>query len=690
MEESIILKLLDKTLIFTKDESIENGMVLVDIDGQIELMTLEQLDKFFDNLISIKGKIIKYRMSSISELKFAPMQEDRLKRVKKARDDHELLKKTLRGKVDEVKKSVAATMKQMNDSMPNVRAFNLLMIDEIKGEIAKLKGLKKLDTPGFEKFNKKLGDLNEQFIEEQDKSWKIHDSCNEIILDIFRAVKRDNLSFNESTMDPEFKDILLSKEYFSEIDSQVHINMSETTSNFSEIVDYMQLFSDLIKSKSLVSSAEKRPRGASVASVSSVESDGSAAKSTHPKESLLKLVSEPKAPPLLPPRPPVELALLPPRPPVAPPRPPVVLSKKARHVEAEAKVVILDLEPEVAKESLRFVEEHKLILGTIFSKAILKSIQTKLEVFAGLKKAAESDAASPDAASPDAASPDAASPEIDDALTKLILFKDRVIEEKFVIEAKSVWIDLHKASKLLRRVSDKVGVCGGGGGGCPEEEIARETTRLSESRKSIWIRAEATVLETLIAEMQAEQNSAEAAAREGWETEKYRIAKYEEFIEHIRHQATGEGLIVENGIPKDPLKDPRPAIYIKTKEETPLHLTLSPDVIGSNKFHITHNNLPLELRRFYFSIHFDPGHQKHFIVAHSTGERIEIDQIAQKFIDELTKHGRPIKHIGIEIKKLLVFLMKNMDTKFTKRRGGYYDKYMKYKAKYLRLKALGI
>jgi hypothetical protein len=677
MDESKIFKLGDKTIIFTKDESIENGMVLLNMDEQIGLITIEQLDKFFETLPLLDGKIIKYKMNSISESKFAPMQEDRLKRVKKMRDDYELDKKKTREKVDEVKKSVAAIMKQMNDSMPNVRAFNLLMITEIQDEIAKLKALKNLDAPGAEKLFQKLKVFKDQRKEEEDKSWTIHDSCSQTITDIIMAANRDDLFFRES-MNPEFEAFLLSDGYVADLDAQITKNMSETTSNFKEILDYMQLFSELIKSKSLVSSAEKRPRKSSVTSVSSVESDGSAAKSAHPKESLLKLVSEPKAPPLLPPRPPVELALLPPRPPVVPPRPPVVLSKKARHVEAEAKVVILDLEPEVAKESLRFVEEHKLILGTIFSKAILKSIQTKLEVFAGLKQASESEAASPDAASP----------EVDDALTKLILFKDRVIEEKFVVEAKSVWIDLHKASKLLRRVSDKVGACGGGGGGCPEEEIARETTRLSESRKSIWIRAEATVLETLIAEMQAEHNSAEAAAREGWETEKYRIAKYEEFIEHIRRQATGEGLIVENGIPKDPLKDPRPAIYIKTKEETPLHLTLSPDVIGSNKFHITHNNLPLELKRFYFSIHFDPGHQKHFIVAHSTGERIEIDQIAQKFIDELTKHGRPIKHIGAEVKKLLEFLMKNMDTKFTKRRGGYYDKYMKYKLKYLALKKL--
>lgn len=684
MSESRTFKILDKTIIFTLDESIPDNSVYVDVDGNIKLKTLKELDDLFNELPFLPIKVIKYRMNSTTEPLFAKMQSDKAEKMKQEQEALQLNIKAKREKVADTKAIISASLKKMNDEMPSIRGFNLEMMGEIEGEIAKLEKSKKIDPSALVKFEQKKDDLNKRTNEEQTKSWKTHDSCVDIISKKFLEANASSLFFNES-MDPEFEAILLNDRYTYEVEEQLNKNMRETTALYREIYDNLKILNALISKKLSATTAEKRSRNASV---SSAESEGSAGESSEPKD--LKLASK--------------ATLLPPL-----PRHPV-LQKKAKSTTEEgaegiaeargaeprgaeargeargaeprvaeargaeprgAEAVTLEIEPKKARDILRFTLVHLEILKRLFSEAILKLIKIRLEVFGGIRNVSESVASSP---------------EIDAILRQIILFREQVVDEPLVIETESIWRDLDRASRLLKGVSQKVGACGGGGGGCPEAAASDEVARLTESRRNIWIRTEASVLETLIAQIQADGEIAIAAERDGWVAQTYKVANYGEFIEYIRSKAAAVGLVVENGKPKDPSRDPRPAIYIKTNAETQLHITISPDLLSSGKFHMTHNNLPKEFKRFYFSIKYDPGHGRPYIVATGTSVRIEFAQIAQRFIDELTRNGLPTKGINEEVRQLLEFLMSNMETKSTKRRGGYFEKYMKYKAKYLALK----
>lgn len=651
MEESRTIKILNTTIIFTKDQSIEDGMVLVDSDGSISLMTVVEFSDFLLKAPIMNIKIIKYRMNLSTETIIAKIQEDRVQEIARLKAALELEKETKRARVAEVKASISAVVEKINGLLANTVGYNLAIIEEIEQEISKLRELKKPNPENMKRFIEKFEDINRRILDENTRSVATIQSYSDSIRDKLLASVSEKLFFHRS-IDPDLETILLTLEYASELEKEVDKKRSEFSRHFDEIFKNLESLAHLIN-KIFASSvrAEKRARAASV---SSVESEGASAESILPKGSLLKLVAEAQAAP-------PEL-----------PRHPVV-KKKSRIAEVE-----LVLEPEKAKDVLRFVVAHNQILKVRLEprlEARLELIQTRLEMFVGLRKVVPT------------------SPDIDAALQQVILYRDEVVDQPFVVKAKSLWEDLDKACKLLTSVSEKVEPCSGGaagGGGCPEANLAAHAMDVLEGRRVKWIEAEAIVLETLIAQKQVDHEMAVADARVGWAAQKYKVANYAEFIEHIRQQAAAIGLIVINGTPKDPSKDPRPAIYIQTTAKTPLHLTLSPDVLTSGKFHMTHNNLPEASKRFYFSIKYDPGHDRPYIVADGTSERIEIGQIAQRFIDELTRAGQSTVQINEEVKLLLEFLMSNIDTQSTKRRGGYYEKYMKYKAKYLRLKALGI
>ena len=684
MAESKTVKILDTIVIFTKDQSIEDGMVLVDIDGNISLMTVVELNDLFLKISEMNIKMIKYRMNSHTEKIVQKMGKDNGKEVSRLRKELELQKEEARVKVVEVKAKFSAEVKKIDDLVANMAAFNLEIMEELEEEGIKLRGLSKKKTKpeDFQKFKAKFNDLNRRIQKKQDDLLALFESYAKNIQEILDKVHSDQLYFVKS-MDPSVEAVLITDKFVSELEKEMEKRGTKLNHESNEIITNLDLLADLInqKFKSSVVLTEKRARA------SSVESEGSSVESALKKGPLLKLVKESQkvTPPSLPRHP--------------------ELKKKARKAEAEAEAEVeLVLEPEKAKDVHRFFVTHISILRAIlkprleprfegrFEGRLEPRLEPRLEARLDPRLEARLEERLSELAGMGGAGAEVAtSPDVEAVLKQVIFFRDEVVDQPFVVKVRE---DLDKAARLLTSVSQKVERCSveaaAGGVGCPEADLSAKTMKLLEESRVKWIEAEASALGTLIAQKQSDHEIALAEERVGWVAQKYKVANYAEFIEHIRSQATAVGLIVKNGIPKDPSRDPRPAIYIEARAGTPLHLTLSPDVLSSGKFHMTHNNLPKESKRFYFSIKYDPGHKRPYIVADGSSARIEIDQIAKRFIDELTSQGLPTKEISKEVGQLLEFLMSNMDTQSTKRRGGYYEKYMKYKLKYLRLKAENI
>ena len=68
--------------------------------------------------------------------------------------------------------------------------------------------------------------------------------------------------------------------------------------------------------------------------------------------------------------------------------------------------------------------------------------------------------------------------------------------------------------------------------------------------------------------------------------------------------------------------------------------------------------------------------------------KIEIPEIVARFREELEKlRPRPsVEGLEQEVGDLLIFLLANIENLGTKKKGGFYEKYMKYKLKYIALK----
>jgi hypothetical protein len=295
-----------------------------------------------------------------------------------------------------------------------------------------------------------------------------------------------------------------------------------------------------------------------------------------------------------------------------------------------------------------------------------------------------------------------ASSAIDLDIFRIKSLYERVLSQELPSKLKQLYKKAEQIFELSNTLAEEIGSCegsaAGGGRGCPEARLAEHAFQISTERQKEWFGAEEAALGALLAEMQADKlTHAEAMARQeledrtGWSPLKLQVSKYDEFLKYITTKATERGFTVDKGSNRSTGER---VLFVRTRAHRPLHLTLSPEIKGNGEFHITHNDIPeaVDAKRFYFQIKYDVGMQVPYFFELMEKRKIEIPEIVARFREELEKL-RPIPSVeGLEqeVGDLLIFLLANIENLGTKKKGGFYEKYMKYKAKYLALKRLDI
>jgi len=353
-------------------------------------------------------------------------------------------------------------------------------------------------------------------------------------------------------------------------------------------------------------------------------------------------------------------------------------------LEAPAVEEVFRLEPEKARDMIRFIGIHDRFF--FVTKKEKEEIIKRLEKFESMVESA---------------SPLAFSA-IDLDIFRIKSLYERVLSQEHPNRLKQLFKKAEQIFELSKNLAEEIGPCEGGGAGggrgCPEAELAEHAFEILQGRQREMFGAEEAALGALLAEMQADKSMhEEAMAREeleansGFSHLKATVSEYDEFLEHITTKASEIRFTVDKSINRGTGKR---VIFVRARAGRPLHLTLSPEIKTKKKFHITHNQIPeaVDAKRFYFGINFDTDTEENYLYDIIEKRRIEIPEIVDRFREELQKLGLmpSVKELEEEVCNLLQFLLDNIDDSSTKRVGGFYEKYMKYKAKYLALKRLDI
>jgi len=695
----------------SKTPAIGSIKYMVNNDGTSHNLSIRD---FFKNFIesSIPGQkrtvglINEQDISELRQLFDAWNHEEEAKeeaelqeQTRKLREERERLQAELakfRARLIEIKGLIDSLYPKIQELIAEFNRFHLLFCSDIDSELELLKP-KKVKESDLERCEARFPTFDSSFKTEDAKFQAKRKELFENIEKLIAESEEQGYIFNPEKFNPIFRELYLKQDYVRAIKDKLSEFKEDITTNIIVSTAKLEEFRRKIEEKK---ADKKRAR---LSSVSSNDSGLSSARSESPLEAVAAPLAAAAAAPLAAAVAAAPLAAaaassgeapgtaayllspssgLPPR----PKKGSLVLVKPVEPVEPVEPVVVikLQLEPEKAKDMIRFIDIHERLLSLLEKKEKEKIIR-RLQEFESVVEEATGTASS-------------ASSLIDSNILQIESLYDRVISQEYPNRLKQLFKKAEKIYKLSSSLAEQVGPCEGGGGGgrgCPEAGLAENAFDVLRGRQRELFVAEEAALETLLAEIQSDKLIREEAlareeleARSGFSPLKVQVSEYAEFLEHITRKANEIGFKVDESINRATNER---VIFVRTRPGRPLHLTFSPIIRTKRKFHITHNQIPEEVdaKRFYFSI-FDAGMKENYLYDIIEKRRIEIPEIVARFREELQKL-RPLPSVeGLdeEVRDLLQFLLDNIDDSSTKKIGGFYEKYMKYKQKYMKLKSL--